>query len=328
MKDRMVRDLDLEFRPKGKYQVDLDSLAGYQSVVTIADPFPLALKGNVYVLAEVEGYRQSGCYFKTLGAFELSLDKKALVYLDELWSNDSAEYSFPFLFVDNDRILLIPDVNLGGDSSAKLFRIYETSKGHFPFGWSLLHEGKLEDAPLPSDKVLVREDGTWHLFVSDGSHGGQLLLYTSTDLISWEPHAANPLLSRSLLTRLANRILPYRWYRTRPWRLGGGALEVDGRLVLPVQHQYHNKLYGEALSLIELSGLKQGRGRVSQSPQAFMTPDSKVAWRSWGTHHIAMINAENFSWVATDGFDGEKWHIALDDGESLVAKGIQARVSS
>ncbi len=290
-----------------------DSHSSYAELAAIADPFVCSIHEKIYVLAEIEGIRNTGNYFKKIGAFSIADDLKKAKYLGELWNEDDGEYSFPYLYIDNDKIYMLPDMNESGNSCKKHVRIYSTSKNAFPFGWQRNCEILTDDLVRPSDKVLLKHGKTWFLFVSDLIDGGQLKLLISDDLKSWRRHPESPILKRKIHQRLLNRCLPYRMYRTKPWRLGGGPAKMGNILVLPVQHQYHQKVYGEVVSLLYISRLDANKIEFSVSDKPFLVPDQNTKWRCTGAHHFSLaIDGSGRKLLASDGFDGVAWSSAIE----------------
>lgn len=282
-------------------------VTGNQEVITVADPFPVSCDGVLFVLAEIEGSRRGGDYFKKLGAFAIDDDLKTGRYLGELWPADDGEYSFPYVVCDGGRLLLVPDVNTPGQPADKRFRIYACDPSAFPFGWKLLVETQLPGAARPSDKVLIRHNDRWWLWVSDSQNGGRLLLYSSDNLRDWSPHPGNPLLHRPAWQRAANRLLPPTLFRVRPWRLGGGAAVLDGCPVLFVQHMYRRAIYGEAVTPLLITQLSERRVEFELAAAPMLAAQEDVAWQSQSAHHVAFARHGDQCVVTTDGFDGTRW---------------------
>lgn len=290
-------------------------IPGNDRVITVADPFPFVLDDTLYVLAEIEGKRASGAYFKKIGAFSIGHDLRSSQYLGETWEADDGEYSFPYLLRDGDRVLMIPDASLPGSPSQKRFRIYTTSLHDFPFGWSCLHESVLDGTVIPSDKALLPWNGHWYLFVSDAQSGGRLLLYVSDDLQHWTPHPGGPVLRRGMCDRLFNRVLSTRMYGFRPWRLGGSVLLLNGQPALFLQHMYRRKFYGEAVTPLVVESLTPEHIEFRLGSRPILAADEAVAWQRMAAHQVAFTCFRGTPIVATDGFDGELWCSTLQPCE-------------
>lgn len=276
-------------------------------IVTVADPFPIVCANRLYVLAEIEGRRRDGRYFKKIGAFEIAAGLRDAEYLGETWPEDDGEYSFPYVFRWGDDFVMLPDVNLPGQPAQKRFRIYSCPASDFPHGWRCLSEATLKGVQLPSDKVLVNRDGVWYLFVSDAQGGGRLHLFYSEDRDHWQRHPGSPLLRRTLCDRALNRYLPHRYYRSRPWRLGGGAVEIDGQLILFAQHMAERKLYGEAVTPLAVLELTPQSVRFDLGSKPVLKADVSIPWQHDAAHHVAFCRYQDRYVVATDGFDGRLW---------------------
>jgi hypothetical protein len=183
----------------------------------------------------------------------------------------------------------------------------------FPFGWKKEKDIVCKGLHSPSDKFIVKHGNSWFLFVSDAEGGGQLKLYFSTDMKTWTKHPQSPILKRKTLHRILNKYLPYCVYKTKPWRLGGGPAKLHDSLVVPLQHWFHKKIYGEAVSLLVITKLTQDKIASSLSTNPFLFPDSGEKWRSVGSHHFSLaIDEDGRKVVATDGFDGKVWSSAIE----------------
>ncbi len=284
-----------------------ERITGNDRIQTIADPFPVSIADRLLVLAEIEGHRSCGRYFKKLGAFEIARDLDSATWLGELWPEDDGEYSYPFVFRDADRFLLIPDVNLPGQPAQKRFRIYQCAVADFPFGWKALPHSGLPGSHRSSDKVLLRQDGTWYLFVSDAAGGGRLLLYLSGDLANWKPHPRSPVLHRSGVERIVNRMVPPRLYPQRPWRLGGGTVKVGGRDVLFLQTMLRRRVYGEAVLPLLIEQLDESEVRLQMGRSPVLQAGPAVPWQRMSAHQVAFAPWRDAHVVVTDGFDGRFW---------------------
>lgn len=282
----------------------------WKRVVTVADPFPISLDGKLFVLAEVEGYRPSGRYAKKIGIFEKVGQKFS--FMGETWPEDDGEYSFPFLFFWQDDIFMLPDVNRPGNINDKFFKLYRTSSAAFPFGWRTHPTIKPRGvSALNNDKVIFRHNGVWRLLVSDNIDGGRLLIYSSEDLTHWEGHAENPILRRGGVERVLNRIFPRRVIPYRPWRLGGTPVLNNGQIVIPLQHEYMNRVYGECVSYLGLGFENDSTLSLELSPSPILKPIKSQKWRSVGSHHISFAIHDDTIVACCDGFDGDTWSVGL-----------------
>jgi len=292
---------------------------GQEKVMTIADPFPVSHNGNIYIFAEVEGIRITGDYFKKVGIFMFRAESGIVCYLGETWPEDDGEYSFPYVFLWEDYYYLMPDVNRPSRPDHKENYIYRTSAKDFPFGWSLWSNEPLNGACNITDKIIVRQSETWWLFVSDSRCGGRLLVFYSDDLSSWIPHKNSPLLRRTIFDRIVNKYISYKLYSCRPWRLGGSAIRESDHLVLPIQHAYRNKVYGEAVSFLRFNEISKQNISVQLSKQPVFFADGTIPWCAVATHHVAFVFHQNEWWAAIDGFDGQVWAstIIKVDGSSF-----------
>lgn len=298
----------MTYTPNPDLFLEPAALADRWRVETIADPFLLEVDGHRYAYVEIEGHTLDGQYFKQLGVFEIDLDQSSARFLSLAVKDSELEFSFPYLVWDGDDVLMVPDVQNG---SRKLFRIYRCARAKLPLGWRLDVEVELPGSTNGSDKALVQRNGRWYLLTSSSESGGMLRLFHSADLREWEEHPSSPLLQRSRLSRLLNRILPYSWYKIRPWRLAGGPMEWAGRHWLPLQHMLHKKVYGEAVTLAEIVALTPQWAELRLETNPFMQADPALAWKSAGCHHLSILPGET-SLVATDGFDGTGWRVALE----------------
>ncbi|HYV19010.1 MAG TPA: hypothetical protein VFC25_08270 [Verrucomicrobiae bacterium] len=278
----------------------LDAVPG-REVLTIADPFPVSHQGRLYVFVEVLG-RQPAGPFKKIGVFSVSDDLARAEWLGEACPEDDGLCSFPFVVRDGDRYLLVPEVFVpmqgGGPAILQTFQVWETAAADFPFGWRKRHEGVLRGCAAPSDKVLLKDGGTWWLFCSDNAMH-RLLAYLSEDLRTWRPHPANPIVSRD------DAAPP------RPWRLGGTPLLVDGDPALPLQHGWAGETYGGAVTLLKLIERTPERIRTRFDATPLLAADPRRAWMSRGAHHVAVTEHSGRCVVATDGFDGTHWRSTL-----------------
>jgi hypothetical protein len=287
--------------------LSLDRVPG-AAVDTLADPFPVFHGGRLFVFAEVLGQR-AGAPFKSVGVFEIDDRLEEARYLGDALCVADARYSFPCVVRDGSRYLLLPEVFVELRSAdarwMPLLQIHETSAEDFPFGWRLLHEQRLPGCGGPSDKVLLREGGQWWLVCSDNA-ARQLLAYTSADLRRWSPHPGGPLASRDDAACHKEAASPVE-HAAGAWRLGGGPLARDGRLVLPLQHKYRSGTYGGAVTLLEVGALTAGRTAVARDPAPILAEDPSRPWMAHGAHHIALARHGGRTVAATDGFDGRHW---------------------
>jgi hypothetical protein len=267
-------------------------------VVTIADPFPVSHEGQLYVLAEIVGYRPTGGFYKKIGVFRIADDLASIEYRGETWGADDGLYSYPYVLRDGDRFLLVPEVIVpfeGRETGLHVLQIYETAADAFPHGWRKIHEGILPRCQAPSDKVLLRADDRFWLFCSDNA-SKRLMLYHSTDLKHWSAHPASP------LGPFAHR---------RPaadvWRLGGGPVSLEQALALPLQHKFSSGTYGGAVTLLRIDELTPERVQLSLAPEPILAEDAQRPWMAKGAHHVALADHLGRTILATDGNDGTYW---------------------
>lgn len=278
----------------------------------LADPFPISHDGTLYVLAEVLGRGNSGALSKHIGAFRIGPALNVAEYLGATWGDDEGRFSYPYTMRDGDRYLMVPEVFVplvGADESLQVLQIWQTDADEFPFGWSRLHEAWLPGCQAPSDKVLLRRDGTWWLFCTDNAQR-RVLLYRSEDLDRWSPHPMNPLVSKDGAGAAADTRLGDGSDR-RAWRLGGGVLERDGALVLPLQHKHVSDSYGGAVTLLTIDELTPERLAATLDPQPVLAEDATRPWMSAGAHHVALAEHGGRVVASTDGFDGRHWTSTL-----------------
>lgn len=157
--------------------------------------------------------------------------------------------SYPFLFEHEGAVWMIPET-----SSRRTVELYRADP--FPDHWTL-HTVLLEDVDL-GDATLQRIGDAWWMFAGSRerwtSSWDALSLYRAPSPFGpWEAHPDNPVMVDLHSARPAGRIL-----------------EIDGRLVRPVQNC--DGLYGAALGFAEIRTL---------SPQAYAQTLSAMAL-PWG----------------------------------------------
>ena len=192
--------------------------------------------------------------------------------------------------------------------------MYKTPTQSFPFGWQKvkLDFPSNDHSSLVNDKIVVRRNHLWWMFVSDPTHGGRLRVYFSKDLVSWKVHPSSPVIYRSLWGRILNKFIPISWYPYKPWRLGGCIDIKTSSVLLTLQHPYRNSVYGEALSLLQLDALSETNitCKLSKSP-FFVSPMTGDDWNSCGRHHLHVIEEASCTLFAIDGFNGTSWSCRL-----------------
>jgi len=287
-------------------------------IEAVADPFPVSHAGRLYVLAEVQGRRSGSASFKKIGVFGVSDDLARAAWLGEACPDDDGRCSFPCVVRDGERYVMVPEVFVpmqgGGPSILQMLQIWTTSAADFPFGWRKHHEGVLRGCGAPSDKVLMRDEGTWWLFCSDNA-ARRLLAYLSEDLRTWRPHPDNPIASRD------SAPFPGGPPGAQPWRLGGAPLFADGVPALPLQHGHAGISYGGAVTLMRFLERTTATVRTRLDPAPVLAADPERAWMSRGAHHVAMLSHLGRTLVATDGFDGTRWRSTIAEAGTAPAFG-------
>jgi hypothetical protein len=298
----------------------LDSVPGLE-VESLADPFLVGYEGRLLLFAEVLGRRPGTGLTKKIGVFAVADDLRQAEWLGEACPGDDGLASFPHVVRDGSRFLLTPEVFVPFEGAAgrhfQVLQIWETPASSFPFGWRKIHEGRLEGCSTPSDKVLLRRGDQWWLFCSDNA-ARQLLAYRSIDLRTWRPHPGNPVVSRDDQNAPPHASEPC---RPRPWRLGGSPLLAGGQLALPLQHSLPGGGYGGAVTLLHLGALDDSRIETALEAGPILAADPRRPWMAVGAHHLSLVRHADRIVVATDGYDGTHWTIALverPDGLDLV----------
>lgn len=275
-----------------------------QEISTLADPFPIEVAGRLFLFCEVEG--TADAYFKKIAIFEYDRHTDSFQYLQQLFKSDDFEYSFPFLFKWEGWVYLFPEITCEKTRN-KQVKLYKTREDEFPLGWQEVVISIPEKIKFSNDKIILRFNDLWWMFCSSAVSGGQLMLAYSPDLIDWKLHEKFCIASRSITERLLNKVLPLRLKKVSPWRLGGGPFLLDGKVSFFLQHMYKKRVYGEALSLLTIDELNHDniKFKIEKVPRICANPQR--GWKSQACHHFAAMTSCGKSYIANDGFDGEKW---------------------
>jgi hypothetical protein len=189
-----------------------------------ADPFPIEHEGHRYIFVEDYPHATHKAVISVSEIDEHGVASTPRVVLEE-----PHHLSYPQVFARDGEIWMLPEASASGKLT-----LYRAEP--FPDRWvpaATLLEGDI------SDGTLLERDGKFWLFATDrdgsiGSTSDTLVVFHAPALIGpWTPHRRNPIL-------IDRR-------RARP---GGAVVEVDGKLLLPVQAGTGG--YGAGLGLSEI----------------------------------------------------------------------------
>lgn len=192
-----------------------------------ADPFLWEADGRRLLFVEEFPYATGK------GVISLSeIDSAGVVTVPRVVFETDCHLSYPFLFEHEGAIWMIPETS--GRRTVELYRA-----DPFPDRWTL-HSVLLDDVDL-GDATLRKIGDTWWMFAASRerwtSSWDALSLYCAPSPFGpWQAHAGNPVLVDLTAARPAGRIL-----------------DIDGRLVRPVQNC--DGLYGAALGFAEIRSL-------------------------------------------------------------------------
>ncbi|PIQ48588.1 MAG: hypothetical protein COW03_09395 [Cytophagales bacterium CG12_big_fil_rev_8_21_14_0_65_40_12] len=181
-----------------------------------ADPFLIERNGKHYVFLEelILGKR------KKAHISVMELDKKGnyttpIKVIEEDW-----HLSYPFVFLHNDRLYLIPESNENNTVDLYVSR-------QFPFQWE--RNKTLLSNIKASDTTLFYHNSLFWMFTAVAPIPGtstldELYLYYSDDIESenWKPHPKNPIVKHARFARPAGSIFEYNGKLIRPSQNNAG----------------------------------------------------------------------------------------------------------
>lgn len=192
-----------------------------------ADPFPFHWQGRTHLFVEDFDHRTQRGVISAIGFDDRGPTGPMVPVLEE-----GFHLSYPFLFVHDDQVWMIPETSQNRTVSLYRARTY-------PTGW--IHVCDLLTDVVASDATLIRHDGRWWMFAAlhdgEGAHSDMLGLFMADTLFGpWVPHPLNPIVIDAGCARPA-----------------GNLVVRNGRLWRPAQDC--TQLYGGGLALAEITVL-------------------------------------------------------------------------
>jgi hypothetical protein len=196
----------------------------------LADPFPIAWRGKMYVFAEDFDHLEGKGVISVIPFDADGPCGDPVPVLAEPW-----HLSYPFLYQDQTGIWMIPE-----SSEKRELNIYRGTD--FPTRW--VREATLLQDVCVADATILRHSGRFWMFTTESRSGrstDSLSIFVADRLLGpWRPHLKNP-----VLLDVASA------------RSGGNVVVRNGRLWRPVQDC--RTRYGGALGLAEILELDESK---------------------------------------------------------------------
>jgi hypothetical protein len=239
----------------------------------IADPFFVRTTGEGYkILLEDLDFREN---YGKIYLLTLDRDLKQTGY--KLLLDTQSHLSYPFVWYDNDRILIFPEASRSGKLSC-----YE----YDPVTETMRYLQDVIDMPL-RDATIIKRDGRYWLFgiIAKADIEYKLHIFYSDNLLGpYSPHDLNPVKNSLDGTRPA-----------------GNFIIADGELYRPAQNCHNG--YGESMTIYKISVLSDGE--LKEEPWMDITVNRKNRHNRF-IHSMHTINQIGSMVVV----DGEQWTFA------------------
>ena len=186
----------------------------------LADPFPVAAYGTLYVFVEEFPYSSAKGHISVMARSEDGSFSNPVKIIESEF-----HLSFPFVFQHDERWYMIPERSEGGS-----IVLYEATG--FPYEWRECRVLVPDFAGI--DTVLHRRGGKYWLLTSsaaDGNQDNNLHLFHAASLFGeFRPHGLNPVKTTIASSRNAGRLFSRRGQLYRPSQ--NGTYKYGGSIVL------------------------------------------------------------------------------------------------